>query len=131
MLLETDKQIVRELAKTYMALVCTEKQERMWKRFRDTNDLKMVRPPLLLDEIPWQQMDIDKELTCLCQDEEARKVEYYFRKALFYLKHFKADNHFRPFYPVKRAVDSTGINLTQKVGNMKKTGEENVIVPRI
>ena len=46
-----DQSIVRELAKTYMSLVCTEQQERMTRRFRDTNDLKLVRPPVILDEI--------------------------------------------------------------------------------
>ena len=40
-----DKQTVRELAKKYMSLVCTPRQERMFARFRDTNDLKQTRPP--------------------------------------------------------------------------------------
>ena len=63
-----DKSIVRELAKQYMARVCSERQEKMLERFRNTNDLKLVRPPLLMDEIPWYQMNIDGELTCLCED---------------------------------------------------------------
>ena len=53
MINDRDKSIVRELAKKYMSLVCTEKQERMVARFRDTNDLKPTRPPVLHDEIPW------------------------------------------------------------------------------
>ena len=35
-----DRAVVRELAKIYMSLVCTEKQEKMVRRFRDTNDLR-------------------------------------------------------------------------------------------
>ena len=79
-----DREIVRELAKRYMALVCSERQEKMFRRFRDTNDLKPGRPPVLLDEIPWYQMNMDGELTCLCEDKGARTAELYFRKALFY-----------------------------------------------
>ena len=82
MLSQHDKQIVRELAKQYMDLVCTEKQARMRQRFCDTNDLKLVRPPLVLAEIPWYQMDMDGELTCVCEDEFARDTEFFFRKAL-------------------------------------------------
>ena len=99
-MLKKDQLIVRELAKKYMELVSSEKQAKMIQRMRDTNDLKVGRPPVILDEIPWNQMNMDGELTLLCEDAEARKVESHFRKALFYLKHFKADNplHVRSFH---------------------------------
>ena len=127
---QKDTQIVRELAKKYMALVCTEKQEKMFARFRDTNDLKPSRPPVLLDEIPWYQMDIDGELTCLCQDEMARGVEYHFRKAIFYMKHFKADNLFEPLFRVRRTVKSSGIGIEWQASDMKRTDDTNNIVSR-
>ena len=78
-----DKAIVRELAKRYMELVCSEKQEKMVRRFRDTNDLKQGRPPVILDEIPWYQMNSGGELTCVCEDKDARNTELYFRKAIY------------------------------------------------
>mgnify|MGYP003302525387 CR=1 FL=1 len=79
MVTEHDKQIVRELAKQYMALVTSEKQQKMIQRKRDTNDLKQVRPPVLISEIPWYQMNLDGELTLHCEDERVRGVERYFR----------------------------------------------------
>ena len=94
MISEKDKSIVRELAVKYMSLVATDEREKMIQRFRDTNDLKIVRPPVILDEIPWYQMNIDDELTCVCEDERVREMELHFRKALFYMKHFKADHLF-------------------------------------
>jgi hypothetical protein len=69
-----DKLIVRELAKRYMELVMSEKQKLMRQRFCDTNDLKIVRPPVIIDEIPWYQMEVDGELTPLCSDEATRSV---------------------------------------------------------
>ncbi len=130
MICENDKRIVRELAKRYMALVTTEKQRRMVQRMRDTNDLKATRPPVLLAEIPWYQMDIDGELTRTCEDERAREVEAHFRQALFYFKHFKADNNFEPFFKVRRAVDSTGIGMQMKTADLKRTDNLNNIVSR-
>ncbi len=127
---EKDKQIVRELAKRYMELVTTEKQERMLSRMRDTNDLRATRPPVILDEIPWYQMDIDGELTCLCEDKTARKTEYGFRKKLYYMKHFKADNNFEPFFRIKRAYDSTGMGIDWKASDVKRTDNTNNIVSR-
>ena len=127
MILEKDKQIIRELAKRYMAIVTTEKQRKMKQRFCDTNDLKAGRPPVILHEIPWHQMDIDGELTCLCEDKRARDVETWFRQKLFYLKHFKADNLFEPFFRIKKSVDSTGIGFKENA-NIKRTDGKNNIV---
>ena len=127
---QSDKLAVRELAKQYMALVCTEKQERMMRRFRDTNDLKPGRPPVILDEIPWYQMDMDGELTCTCEDPDARGVELFFRKALFYMKHFRADNLYEPVFRVKRAVESTGMGIEPVSADVKRTDDTNRIVSR-
>lgn len=130
MILERDKRIVRELAKRYMDQVCTEKQEKILRRCRDTNDLKIVRPPVVLDEIPWYQMDMDGELTCLCEDARVREVELYFRKALYYMKHFKADNLYRPFFPIDRTMESTGMGIELQCADLKRTDDTNNIVSR-
>ena len=102
----------------------------MFRRFRDTNDLKQGRPPVLLGEIPWYQMDFDGSLTCICEDKGARNVELYFRKALFYMKYFKADNLYEPVFRVKRAVESSGIGVEPVTADIKRTDEINNIVSR-
>lgn len=130
MISKFDISTVRELAKKYMSLVCTESQEKMFKRFQDTNELKPSRPPVILNEIPWYQMNMDGELDCVCEDNGARDVEYHFRKAIFYMTHFKADNLYEPFFRVKRAVDSTGIGIDCKASDIKRTDETNNIVSR-
>ncbi len=123
-----DREVVRELAKRYMDAICTEKQEKMVQRFRDTNDLKLVRPPVVIEEIPWYQMDIDGELACLCEDKRARNTELGFRRKLFYLKHFEGvDNLFEPFFRIKRAYDSTGIGIKVEE-NIRRTDSFNNIV---
>ena len=85
-----DKQIIRELAKRYMKLATSEKQIKANKRMKDTNDLKIVRPPVLLDEIPWHELHCD-ELTLRCEHGLARHAETVLRRALYQKKYFKAD----------------------------------------
>lgn len=109
-----DKQIIRELAKQYMQMACSEKQQKMNQRMKANNDLVVGRPPVLIDEIPWYQINIDDELTCVCQDERTRELEFFFRSALYRWKHFWADTLFEPFYRVRRAYDSTGIGISRK-----------------
>ena len=94
---------------------------------RATNDLKVGRPPVLLDEIPWYQMDIDNELVCLCEDPRARVIEYEFRKAIYRWKHLRADTLFEPHYNVYMAYESSGIGV-QRDEEILRTDDQNNIV---
>lgn len=108
----TDKQIIRELAKKYMELACSPEQQEMNARMQATNDLKIVRPPVLIDEIPWYQMDIDGELICRCQDPRARWVEEHFRRSIYRRKYFRADTLLDPFLRIPSHFTSTGTGWT-------------------
>ena len=87
-----DIAIIRDLAKRYMEIAQSDKHVRMRKRFRDTNNLKIVRPPVLIDEIPWHEMNYEGALDCQCQDDGLRGIEWGFRVALYREKYFKCDN---------------------------------------
>lgn len=108
---EKDRTIVRELAKRYMEIAVSERHVKMRRRFRDNNDLKLVRPPLLIDEVPWQQMNIDGALDCLCESDELRGIEYSLRVSLFREKYFKCDNFIEPVWPVYKSFSKTGNGL--------------------
>lgn len=74
--LSNDITVIRELAKRYMEIAQSDRHVRMRRRFRDSNDLKIVRPPLLADEVPWHEMNFEGALDCVCEDEELRRIEY-------------------------------------------------------
>ena len=122
-----EKSVIRELAKKYMELATDDAQIKMNKRMLDTNDLKLVRPPVLMDEIPWYQMDIDGELTCVCETPAVREVESKLRTSIFRRKHFYADTLFEPFWRVTMAYDSTGIGVSWKE-EIRRTDDTNNIV---
>lgn len=100
--------LVRELARRYMDIAMSEKHVRMRQRFRDSNDLKIVRPPLIMEEIPWHEMNMDGELDCACEDMEMRRMEYFFRVQLFREKHFKCDNYIEPVWVVHKSFTNSG-----------------------
>lgn len=122
-----DKMIVRDLAKRYMEMAVSEKQQEMNRRMKATNDLQIVRPPVLLDEIPWYQMDIDGELQCQCEDPGARNVEYGFRIALYRWKHFRADTLFEPFWRVRMSYDSTGMGINSEENIIRSDDYNNIV----
>ena len=123
----TDKQIIRELAKRSMEQATSERQLAVNKRMQDTNDLKLVRPPVMLNEIPWYQMDIDGDLVCQCQDPRAREVEGHLRRYLYMCKYFRADNILEPYFRVNRHFEVTpsGWEVQEEI---RRTDDTNYII---
>ncbi len=127
MVTREEKLILRELARRYYDIATDERQQDAVRRMRDTNDLKIVRPPVLIDEIPWFEMNASGELTLLTQDKQAQQMETFFRRALYRRKHFAADAILEPYFPVGKSFTSTGNGLegseTQRVTN----AENNIV----
>ncbi len=103
---------VRELARQYMDIAQSELHVRMRRRFHESNDLKIVRPPLVLEELPWNEFRDEPELACLCEDPRLRAMEENFRRALYRERHFRCDNFIEPVYAITRAHWSTGCGFT-------------------
>lgn len=110
-----------------MELATDERQQKINKRMRDTNDLKLVRPVVLMDEIPWYQMDIDGELKCLCEDKAARGLETKLRQGIYRRKHFACDTILEPFHRVRMAYDSTGIGIDAKESILRTDATNNIV----
>ncbi len=104
--------VVRELARRYMEIALSDRHVRMRRRFRDCNDLKIVRPPLIMEEIPWHEMNMDGELDCVCEEGFLRDMEYRLRVQLFREKHFRCDNYIEPVWMIEKASASTGFGFS-------------------
>ena len=112
-----DSAIVRELAKQYRELSESPVNIERERRMRNVNGLKPDRPPVWIHEIPWNEMDIDGQLTLQCEDAPAREIEQQLRRELFRWKYFQADMVARPFYRVRKTMRDTGfgVNISERV----------------
>lgn len=126
-MISKEKQIVRELAKRYMELATDDRQQKMNARMKATNDLQIVRPPLLIDEIQWEQMNMDGSLICLCEDPRARRLEARLRQAIFRRKYLAADTLLEPFWRVRMRLESTGSGLPKPRGEVAFSGKNSGI----
>ena len=79
---------------------------------RAINDLEMQRPVVLIDEIPWHELNFDGSLTVRCTDPVLRGVEDYMRKRLFQWKYFPADMILTPFIPVYKEFNDSGMGIS-------------------
>lgn len=123
----TDKQILRQLAREYYQLSKEERNTERRKLHTAVNDLKMIRPVVLIDELPWNEMNINDELTVMCENPLLRGTEWFLRSNIYKYKHMPADMFLRPYIPVSKVIHSTGngMNVQEKT---LKTDEKNNIV---
>ncbi len=122
-----DVEIVRDLARQYRDIALSDKHVRMRRRFRDSNDLKIVRPPVNIEELPWHEMNYQGELDCVCGDEKLRWMELKFRRALFRERHFACDNYIEPVYPIGMAVGSTGCGIDAVEDQLSIDSANNIV----
>ena len=122
-----DIETVRELARRYAEIANSDRHVRMRRRFRDSNDLKIVRPPLIMEEIPWFEMDIDGELTCAAPEGPLRDMEYFLRVQLFREKHFACDNYIEPVWVVKKAYENSGIGFEAEEQRLVIDSKNNIM----
>ena len=125
--MNSDARILRNLAWRYSELAYSSKNQENIKLHRAVNDLNQIRPVVLIDEIPWHEMNIDDELTLQCEDPFLQSIEWFFRTNLYKSKYMPADMVVPPFVPVHKIIESTGIGITVEE-EILATDERNNIV---
>jgi hypothetical protein len=111
MLSKKDVAIVRQLAADVAEIASLPVQEEKRSLWRKLNARKPVRPMVMIDQVCWNEMNVNGELTLHSLDAECRKYEQILRRILFQNKHFPVDMVVEPFIQVPKAVYGTGFDL--------------------
>ncbi len=110
-MLQQDKDTITRLATQVAeiaALPVQEEKRAMWRR---KNSLQTVRPMVLIDQICWNEMNVNDELTLICEDAECRSYENNLRQQIYQWRHFPVDMVVDPFIRVHQAIGNTGFNV--------------------
>jgi len=108
---QDDVNIIRELAgrvAEVAALPVHEEKRALWRKL---NAKQPERPMVMIDQVCWNEMNVDDELTLRCEDEECRAYERGLRRILFQWKHFPVDMVVEPFVRIHKAVSGTGFGI--------------------
>lgn len=95
---------LRELTKEYFELANLDINHERFLLHRKVNDLEMERPVVLIDELPWNQLNIDDQLTTVCSDPLLRGVETMLRRKIFQFKYFPGDMILTPYISVPKII---------------------------
>jgi hypothetical protein len=109
-----DKNIISSLAAEVAEIAALPVQEQKRELWRKLNGLKPDRPMVMIDQVCWNEMKVDDELTLRCEDPECRGYEGFLRMTLYQWKHFPVDMVVEPFVRVPKAIACTGIGVGPK-----------------
>lgn len=108
MLNQNDIQVLRKLAEEYAAAAASPAQQEKKRLWLKLNHLNMERPLLTIDQIPWNEMDVDGSLQCQVQDPYWRKVEWELRTSLYKHRYMPADMVMNPYICLPRPIHNSG-----------------------
>lgn len=109
--MDNDVSVLRRLAAQYLLVANDPVIPERMRLHRAVNDLRPIRPVVVISEIPWHELNADGSLTLRCADPDLRQAEEYFRRVLFQWKYFPADMIVPPYYGVRKIIKSTGIGI--------------------
>jgi hypothetical protein len=120
-----DKSIIHELAAQVAEIAALPVQEEKRRLWRKLNSLEPERPMAMIDQVCWNEMNVDDELTLQCTDPECRSYEETLRRTLFQWKHFRVDMVVDSFLRIPKAIHNTGfgINVQEEIAETDPTSE--------
>ncbi len=108
---EKDVALVRGLASRVAEIAAQPVQEEKRVLWRKLNAREPARPMVMTDQVCWNEMNIDDELTLQCANEERRGYEQALRRTLFQWEHFPVDMVVEPLMRVPKAIRNSGFGI--------------------
>lgn len=108
---QKDKEIIRRLATQYAEIASLDIHKETIQNWKRLNSLKPVKPMVLIDQIPWHEMNINNELTLQCDNSFCRDLENKLRKTIYKWRHFPCDMVVMPYIEIPKAIDIPGYGI--------------------
>ena len=118
-LTQDEKDTLRRLAEEIAGIASLpvhREKARLWEAL---NDLHSERPMVWINEIPWNEMNVDDELTIRCSDPWARNHELELRKMLYQWRHMPGDMIVSDFIECPLVIHSTDFGIHEEVDSVK------------
>jgi hypothetical protein len=99
-----DTVILRDLGRQIAEIAALPVQQETITLWKSLNDLQPQRPMVLIDEVCWNEMNINDELTLRTQDAFCQDIERDLRRRLYTWKHMRADMVMEALVTIPKAI---------------------------
>ena len=125
-----DEKILRDLAVQYREAAFTEENRKKKELHKAVVDKHMIRPVVLIDELPWHELNNEGELNILCEDPYLREIEIYMRQMLYRHRHIPADMVLPEVIKVEKVIHSSGMGISIKEQTLATDSSNRVVSHR-
>ena len=106
-----DRETLRALAERYMSYALSDKNNENRRLWRSLNDGTMLKPMVAIDQMPWNELDVDGFLFCTVEDPYYRRIEWNLRSEIYKWERLPVDMVLNPYILLPRPVSNTGYGL--------------------
>lgn len=107
-----ERRILRDLASRYMEIASLPVQAEKRDLWKALNRSRMERPMVVIDQLPWNELNDDGSLTCQIADPFWRGIENQLRSTIYRWNRFPADMVVEPFVTIPKAISCTGYGIS-------------------
>ncbi len=122
-----DTKILRSLAYQYRKASDHPRNAENAELYRAVNSLRQIRPVVLINEVPFHELDYDNKLTIQCEDPFLKTIENLMRRAIFQWEHFPADMIVPSWIPLKKTIINSGNGIEVKEQTLSLDNRNNII----
>lgn len=122
-----DRQVLRELGSRVAEIASLPVQAQRRAQWTQLNQLTAAKPMVWLNDICWNEMDVDQELELVTTSEFCRSIETELRQRLYWWKHMPGDMVVEPVIHSPVVVQGTGIGIDIEEDTLA-TEAENAVV---
>ncbi|MFV0400819.1 MAG: hypothetical protein ACK5LX_09425 [Oscillospiraceae bacterium] len=124
---ENDSMVLRQLAQQYMEIALDPRQEEKKQLWLSLNRFQMQKPMLMIDQIPWHEMDVDGLLKNQVEEPYWRGVETELRRTIYKWRHMPVDLVVNPYITLPRPINYTGYGLAVEMETLESDRSNDVI----
>lgn len=118
-----DYEILRSLSARYIEYAMSDTNLKNMELHKCVNDMRPGKPVVIIDEIPWHEMELEDELTLRCEDEHLRALELRLRQYMYRWEHMRGDMVLPPYLGVYKVVHISDIGV-QAATNDVRAGDD-------
>ena len=111
MLTQHDYEILRPLVAKYAEIAALPVHADKRKLWLDHNEHRPARPMVLIDQVCWNEMNVDGSLDLHCDDPFWRSMEEELRHKIYSWEHMPVDMVFNPYLTVTKPIENSGWGL--------------------
>jgi len=116
---QKDKQILREVGSKYMSIATLPIQKEKIELWKALNRSQMQRPMVCIDQLPWNELNGNNELTCLVEDPFWKGIEWDLRTKMYKWTHFPVDMVLEPYITIPKSIHNSGYGLSPFVERLE------------